>query len=111
MKNVIDAIHEDILSRRTDEKNKSSEKASSSRSNIQGSQNTSTNIRSSTNTENRKDSRESARIERFMADTELPSPPIEGKTSDATVERRIVERIDGFDEAFEGAEKSGGSSA
>jgi len=111
MKNVIDAIHEDILSRQTDEKNKSSEKASSSRSNMQGSQNSSSNKRSSSNTEIKNESRESARIERFMADTELPASPIEVKKIVATAQRRVAEGLDDFVEAFEGAEKSDGASA
>lgn len=98
MKNVIDAIHDDILFRQNDEKCKVPARASSQKS--------SKITAPSSSEKRRKDSRESARIERFIADTVLPGPWVEGKTPDSTAEQRMEEKLAYFDEAFKGAGKS-----
>lgn len=94
MKNVIDAIHEDITSRRRDEKDQISENNKDKESAV--------------SQESKKDPKESAQIKTFMADTKLPVLPIEDKTQVATAKRRMAEKLDEFNEAFKAPEGTSG---
>jgi hypothetical protein len=102
MKSVIDVIHDDIQSR--SQAQTDSVKEGSSGSSFHGSLGQSS--KHSRTDDKTRDSCESKRIERFMADDSLPVVPIEISTERTDVRRRSAQKLDELDEVFKCTEKN-----